>query len=67
MHTVRCHHGELFAVCRQCPPDPLRPIDTDEEPWTVVPEPVQHGHRLAVLVTFAALCLVALYLMGRNQ
>lgn len=46
--------------------DPLRPPETDEEPWTVQPEPVtREWSRWTVVVCVASMVCIALYL-GRN-
>lgn len=65
--SYRCPHGELWAVCRECPPDvdPLRPPLTDEEPWTIPTDEEAHPHlRLIALVALiAAVALV--FTIGR--
>ena len=72
-YATRCQHGELWAVCRECPDDvspwsradPLRPFETDEEPWTLERENRERSGLIAAacVLAIAALVVVA-YLWG---
>jgi hypothetical protein len=64
-YSVRCRHGELFAVCRECP-DPLYVAD-DEEPFTSGPRrnpSSGFAAGCAVLLLVAAVAGLAGYLLG---
>jgi len=63
---TRCHHGELFAVCRKCP-DPLYVPADDEEPFNLGPRmnPTSgFAAGCAVLLLVAAVAGLAGYLLG---
>lgn len=59
MTTVRCDHGELYAVCRQCPPFDAWPLLDDEEPWPVYREDRDwSGYALLACVVVGALVIL---------
>lgn len=59
--TPPCPHGELWAVCRECPPDtdPLRAPGTDDEPHVV------RDFSLAALAALVILAIARLVGVGR--
>ena len=60
MTTVRCDHGELYAVCRQCPPFDAWPLLDDEDPWTITPAPDRSWSGYALLACVVVGVLVIL-------
>lgn len=70
-YATRCEHGELWAVCRECPDDvspwvradPFRAPLTDEEPWSPSPErDARDRSRLLAAGCVLALALLTAYL-----